>query len=202
MEMCNTPQKVNKKYWRNKRVIIPKLLQSGMSLIELSISLCILTVLLSAAAPAFTGMLDQHRLKSATSALHSSIQRARSEAIKRNQKIRLTFKTSSQGTVWCYGLKVDAACNCTVPASCQIDGLERIVDSEAFPGVSLDPRISSPGDHFTFENIRWITAGTFGHVRFNSSEAKQIRVIVSRMGRTRICSPEGGAHVAGYATAC
>ena len=202
MEMCNTPQRADEKQQRTNRVILPTLLQSGMSLIELSISLCIMIVLLSATAPAFTGMLDQHRLKSATSTLYLSIHHARSEAIKRNQKIRLTFKTSHQGTVWCYGLKVDAACNCTVPASCQIDGLERIVDSAGYPGVSIDPHISSPGDHFTFENIRWITAGTFGHVRLNSSEAKQTRVIVSRMGRTRLCSPQGSAHVAGYATAC
>lgn len=176
--------------------------QAGMSLIELMMVLCITAILLTAAMPAFTGMIDEYRLRSATSALYLQLHQARSEAIKRNQRIRLTFTTDDDGATWCFGLSTDAGCDCSEAASCQIDGIERSVSSAAFPGIVIDPHISSPGDHFTFESVRWIMAGTYGHVRFASPGGKQTRVIVSRMGRTRSCSPEGDAHIAGYATAC
>lgn len=184
------------------RISSSRATQPGVTLIELMITLVILATLLTFALPAFTEMLAESRLKAATSALYLKLYQVRSEAIKRNQRIRLTFKASDGGATWCYGMKTDAACDCTVAGSCQIDGVDKTVSSLEFPGVGIDLHISAPGDHFTFENIRWITAGTFGHVRFNMAEGGQTRIIVSRMGRVRLCSPAGSGNVAGYSTAC
>lgn len=175
---------------------------SGMSLIELMLVLCVTAILVTASMPAFTEMIDVYRLKSATSELNLRLLLARTEAIKRNQRIRITFTSSEDGATWCYGMSTDAPCDCTVAASCQLDGMEHNVSSAEFPGVSIDPHISSPGDHFTFENVRWIMAETYGHVRFASAAGQQTRVIVSRMGRMRTCSPQGDGHVVGYATSC
>lgn len=176
--------------------------QPGVTLIELMITLLIVAMLLTFALPAFTELLAESRLKAATSALYLKLYQARSEAIKRNQRMRLTFKVSDGGATWCYGMKTDASCDCTVAGSCEIDGMEKTVNSTEFPGIGIDLHISAPGDHFTFENIRWITAGTFGHVRFNMAEDLQTRVIVSRMGRVRLCSPAGSGNVASYSSTC
>lgn len=176
--------------------------QPGVTLIELMITLFIMAVLLTFALPAFTELLAESRLKAATSALYLKLYQARSEAIKRNQRMRVTFMVSDGGATWCYGMKTDAACDCTVAGSCQIDGAEKTVNSTEFPGVGIDLHISAPGDHFTFENIRWITAGTFGHVRFNMADGGQTRIIVSRMGRVRLCSPAGSGNIAGYSSIC
>ena len=176
--------------------------QQGVTLIELVITLFIMAVLLTFALPAFTELLAESRLKAATSALYLKLYQARSEAIKRNQRMRVTFMVSDGGATWCYGMKTDAACDCTVAGSCQIDGAEKTVNSTEFPGVGIDLHISAPGDHFTFENIRWITAGTFGHVRFNMADGGQTRIIVSRMGRVRLCSPAGSGNIAGYSSIC
>jgi Tfp pilus assembly protein FimT len=166
------------------------------------IVLAIMAILLTVVIPAFANMVERYRLKAATETLYFSLHQAKSEAIKRNTRIRITFKTSNNGATWCFGLKIDAACDCTVANSCQIDSVEKIIRSDDFPNVSIDPHISSPGDRFTFDNVHWIMAGTFGHVRFNSSEGKQARVIVSRMSRLRMCSPSGSANVSGYSTSC
>lgn len=176
--------------------------QSGVTLIELMITLFIMAVLLTLALPAFTELLAESRLKAATSALYLKLYQARSEAIKRNQRMRVTFMVSDGGATWCYGMKIDASCDCTVAGSCQVDGAEKTVNSLEFPNVGIELHISAPGDHFTFENIRWITAGTFGHVRFNLAEGGQTRIIVSRMGRVRLCSPTGNGNVAGYSSVC
>lgn len=187
----------------SKRHMSPsKLTQSGVTLIELLIVLAITAILLSSIIPAFAGMMDRHRVKAATETLSLYLHHAKSEAIKRNQRIRLTFRSSNNGSIWCYGLKIDASCDCTVDDSCIIDGVEKIIKSDRFPGVSIEPHISSPGDHFTFENVRWIMAGTYGHIRFNSAQGKQTRVIVSRMSRIRSCSAQGDANIPGYSTSC
>jgi len=179
-----------------------KLLFSGVTLVELLIVLAITAILLTTAIPTFADMLERYRVRAATEKLFLYLHHAKSEAIKRNQRIHLTFNSSNGGAVWCYGLKIDATCDCTIEGSCQIDGVQKVINSSEFAGVSIEPHISLPGNHFIFENVRWIMASTYGHVRFISSRGKQARVIVSRMGRIRTCSPHGSANIPGYSTSC
>lgn len=179
-----------------------KLLFSGVTLVELLIVLAITVIFLITAIPTFADMLGRYRVKAATEKLFLYLHHAKSEAIKRNQRIHLTFNSSNNGAVWCYGLKIDATCDCTIEGSCQIDGVQKVINSSEFTGVSIEPHISLPGNHFIFENVRWIMASTYGHVRFISPQGKQARVIVSRMGRIRTCSPHGNANIPGYSTSC
>lgn len=174
----------------------------AFSLVEMLILVLIVGVLLGLSAPQFGKMLTRYRLKSATDTLYYSLHTARSEAIKRNAKIRLNFRSTNGGVSWCYGLKLGASCDCTVQNSCELDGIERVVSSERFPNVVMEAHISSPGDHFTFKNMKWVMDATYGHVRFISQDQEQLRVIINRIGRIRLCSPEGEANVPGYSTAC
>lgn len=175
---------------------------SGVTLIELLIVLAATAILFAAAIPTFTDMLERYRVKAATEKLFLFLHHAKSEAIKRNRRIHLTFNLSNGGAVWCYGLKIDATCDCTTEGSCQIDGVQKVINSNEFAGVSIEPHISLPGNYFIFENVRWIMASTYGHIRFISSQGKQARVIVSRIGRIRTCSPQGSANIPGYSTSC
>lgn len=179
-----------------------KLLLSGVTLVELLIMLAITAILLITAIPTFADMLERYRVKAATEKLFLYLHHAKSEAIKRNQRIHLTFNSTNSGAVWCYGLKINAACDCTIEGSCQINGAQKVINSSEFTGVSIETHISFPGNHFIFENVRWIMASTYGHVRFISSREKQARVIVSSMGRIRTCSPYGSANIPGYSTSC
>ncbi len=174
----------------------------GLTLIEGLVALAVVAVLLAVAAPGFSTLMAHQRLKAATNALYSKLYAAKSEAIKRNTRIRVTFRAGAGGSVWCYGFRVDAACDCNVSGSCQIGGQEKVVRSTDHPGVGMSLHISHPGDRFIFDGGPWIMHGTFGHVRFVSPGGKQTRVIVSRLGRLRTCSPAGAAHVPGYSTAC
>jgi type IV fimbrial biogenesis protein FimT len=176
--------------------------QFGITLIEVMVTLILMSIFLASVAPTFAEALDKHRLKSATATLYYTLHMAKSEAIKRNERVRVTFKSINSGTNWCYGLKIDASCDCTVSGSCEIDGIEKKVSSNSFPGVKIGLHISSPGNRLTFENVRWMMAGTFGHIRFTSDQNKQTRVIVSQTSRIRLCSPTGEQNIAGYSTAC
>jgi type IV fimbrial biogenesis protein FimT len=61
----------------------------GFTLIELMVTVAIAAVLAGLAAPSMRDLIASNRLKSHTSALHTSLLLARSEAIKRNSRVVL-----------------------------------------------------------------------------------------------------------------
>ena len=75
----------------------PKALR-GFTLIELMITLAIVAILSSLAAPSFRQMAATQRVRTAVSALNESLWIARSEAIKRNTVVVFSF--ASLGAGW------------------------------------------------------------------------------------------------------
>jgi type IV fimbrial biogenesis protein FimT len=61
--------------------------QNGFTVIELMISLTVLAVIISIAAPSFVIMLNNNRVTSATNDLIASMALARTEAVKRNGNV-------------------------------------------------------------------------------------------------------------------
>jgi len=62
-------------------------LQRGLTLIESLVSLAVLSILLLHALPAFSAFLDQNRRRGLVNDLVSSLQHARTEAIRRGQRV-------------------------------------------------------------------------------------------------------------------
>lgn len=71
--------------------------QSGFTLIELMITLVIAAILLTVGVPSFTGFIKDNRLTAAANTFVASINRARSEAIKRGASVGVL---SQNGTSW------------------------------------------------------------------------------------------------------
>jgi len=134
--------------------------QCGFTLIELMITLILVAILLALAAPSFQGTIERRRLDGAAENLFSDLQFARSEAIKQNQAVQFQFNSG----VWCYGVDDDGAnCDCTAPASCTINTIQKVVNSTAYVNVTFaaeadfvgttinfDPRQGIPDDDGTF----------------------------------------------------
>lgn len=83
----------------------------GLSLIELLAGLVILSVLISLAAPSFSRMLAEQRLRQAGSELRISLATARSEAVKRNEGVALIAHNSGWSAGWC--VEAGGASGCT-----------------------------------------------------------------------------------------
>ena len=85
--------------------------QRGLSLVELLVGLVVLSVLVSVAAPSFSRMVAEQRLRQVGSELRISLATARSEALKRNEAVSLIKQGSDWSTGWC--IEAGKTSNCS-----------------------------------------------------------------------------------------
>ncbi len=153
---------------------------SGFTLVELMVTVAVLAILLGIAIPSFQGTLDKRRLTGAAEQLYADLQYARSEAIKRNTTVRLSFQS---GANWCYGITTLASCNCN-SNNCQLDDVDKVVAGSGFRNVT--PSAASEGN-VAFNPQRGTANGrTFS---LQSTSVGTVNVIVSSLGRVKLCAP-------------
>lgn len=95
--------------------------QAGVTLVELMIVVVIAAIMAAVAAPSFSSFIQNTRLTSTMAQLTGDLNRARSEAIKRNSRILVCAHavngTTCSGTSWnngwlvCYDGDQDGACD-------------------------------------------------------------------------------------------
>jgi len=166
---------------------------SGFTLLELLVTLALVSLLAGLAVPAMGRFLDTARLRSATEALAQELQQARNHALSHQQNVYFSLAVSAQR--WCYGWSQLAACDCTAGTSaanaCHTGSeRQRRVHyrlSTDFPSVELNTTRPVALRTLRFSPVR----GTAGADSFAlRNDAGELRVIVSPLGRVRICSTD------------
>lgn len=163
----------------------------GVTLIELMVTVVVLVVLIMIAAPAFQRMIERKRLEGAVENLYADMQYARTESIKRNKAVYLSF---NEGADWCYGLDDTAYCNCSTANDCQIDGVEKVRSSADHLGISLISTFTP--DQVKFDPVRGMV-NEQGSGQFTSVNGMKANVKVSWL-RVLICSPSGAGQIMSY----
>lgn len=165
----------------------------GLSLVELLVTIAVVGILATLAAPSFQSMLERRRLIAATEGVYAHIQFARSEAVKfgRDTNLNVSVKT---GTPWCLGISnATANCDCNTAAACvygpdaNSDGnpdMERNLSGSDFTNVTM----STGQSNLLVDSIRGGFGGTAGIITLTSPSNLTTKVIFSRLGRVRICS--------------
>jgi type IV fimbrial biogenesis protein FimT len=152
---------------------------SAFTLLELLVVVAIIAILAALAVPSFTPILDKERITGAAEAVLANLRWARTEAIKRNKIIRVTFTT---GSPWSYTIHADPTGSNT---------LLKTVNGSDFPSTTLSTIAFSGGVAYaTFDPIRGanLNNGTATITSSNYSAS----VIVSILGHMRICGTMGG----------
>ena len=161
--------------------------QRGITLVEACIVLAVTAVVATTAAPGMRGLIDTRRLDGTATQLATDLQLIRSEAIARNQPLRLSLHVRATGS--CYVIHSGAADQCTCaatgPAQCSGDAVEvKTVTIAGTDRVALQANVAS----LLFDPLHG-TASPTGTLRVTGTGGRAVHHIVNVMGRVRSCSP-------------
>ncbi|WP_172380641.1 GspH/FimT family pseudopilin [Vibrio sp. Vb339] len=161
----------------------------GFTLLELLITVVVLSVLLAAAAPSFSSLLASSKLQRLAPEVHSFLITARSEAVTRNQELYVLFLVSGAlgGTESSDG---DWDMVLSSSTSYVSDNVLMHLDGSAYRGIKVDFNFSN-STSIAIDNVR----GRFrdGNVSLASTNALSdvLSIIASKTtGRIRICSSD------------
>ena len=175
--------------------------RSGFTLVELMIVIALVAIILALAAPSFTATLARKRMEGVASELATDIQYARSEAAQRNAAVGVVFGSN------CYTVYTLGTTDATTCASLGTGGTS-LKDVQVGGGTSLAFVPATSGAFIAFDPVRGMAtdagAGTTdlsGYVNVTNSAGNwQIRALVTRVGRAKLCSPNNT--VTALATDC
>jgi type IV fimbrial biogenesis protein FimT len=176
--------------------------QRGFTLIELMVVVAIAAIVLTLAAPSFTGYMNKKRVEGVAAELATDIQFARTEAVARNAPVRITFGTGC----WVVHTVGSTATTCTQAAGATLGtGAVQLKDVQLASNLNTSLSPNSSLTYIAFDAVRAMATtdgtGTSHSVNVNSSAgAWQLRTVVSSVGRVQVCSPNGS--VSGYASSC
>lgn len=162
--------------------------QSGLSLIECAIVSAVSALALGAALPSFEEARARRQLEGTAAQLETDLQLARSEAVARNDGVRVGFAAGEAGS--CYVLHTGAAGAC----SCDADGAAQCgPGAEPLRSVWLGPdspvQVRSNSRSMLFDPVKGTVTPT-ATLKLQSP-AGTVHLVVNVMGRVRSCSPDG-----------
>jgi type IV fimbrial biogenesis protein FimT len=168
--------------------------QRGVTWVETCVVLTILGLTSGAAVPAMGKLIDTRRLEGTAVQFATDVQLARSEAVARNQPVRIALFNGALGS--CYVVHTGAAgqCTCNAAAAAVCTGGAREIKTADLPasrGVTLAANTSS----VLFDPLHG-TSTPSATFRVLGRQGQAIHQVINVMGRVRSCTPTGG--VAGY----
>ncbi len=168
--------------------------QRGFSLVEAGIVLAVTAIVATSAAPSVQRVVDTRRIDGAATQLAADLQFVRTEAVARNQPLRLSVQVG--GGASCYVVHSGNAnqCSCTADGPAQCSGGAQPIKAVRFGDadrVALQTNVAS----MLFDPLHGTSTPT-GTLRVVGSDGRAVHHVVNIMGRVRSCSPL--AAVPGY----
>lgn len=161
--------------------------QRGVTLVEACIVMAVLAIITTSAAPNMQGFIDARRLDGTAAQLATDVQYVRSEAVARNQPVRLSFYASAEATCYVIHTGLSAQCTCPVvgPAQCSGDANQiKTVSMASADRVSVQANVSS----VLFDPLHGTSTPT-GTLRVVGTQGRAVHHVINVMGRVRSCSP-------------
>jgi type IV fimbrial biogenesis protein FimT len=171
--------------------------QRGFNLIEIMISLSVLAILISLAAPSFGEWLQSQKIRAATESILNGMQVARGEAIRRNLAVQLVIEPPTSAWTTCEATV--QPCDETSPAANVIqtraheEGTSNVVVATTPPpaiAVTFSPLGSVVAN---FDGSPALTqvdvSSAVGSCVAAGGSMRCLRVVVTGGGNVRMCDP-------------
>ncbi len=168
--------------------------QRGLTLIEACIVLAVTAIAAGTVAPGMRDLIDALRLDGTATQLATDIQFIRTEAVARNEALRLSFHPTSAGS--CYVVHTGNAdqCSCSAAGPAQCSGAAREVKTVTI-GAAERVTLQANAASMLFDPLHGTSTPT-GTLRVTGPSGRAIHHVINVMGRVRSCSPQ--AAVPGY----
>ena len=153
----------------------------GFTLVELMIVGTIAVILMMLAAPSLREFIDRYRLKGLADNLVGELGFAKSEAVRRDVPVHMTFAT---GAASCYGIGETAGCSC---AACNLKAVDATRFAQTYAGMTIT---SASAVEFTPRLGVPVAAGTVTVT--STSTGRSIRISLSALGFVSVCAVGGG----------
>ena len=162
-------------------------LQRGVTLVEACIVMAVLGIITTSAAPGMQGLIDSRRLDGAATQLATDIHHVRSEAVARNQPVRLSFYSNAQSSCYVVHTGLSAQCSCTGAGPAQCSGDAEQIKTVVLPAdqrVGVQANVAS----VLFDPLHGTSTPT-GTLRVLGTQGRAVHHVINVMGRVRSCSP-------------
>lgn len=161
-------------------------IQKGFTLIELLVTVAVMAILVTMGAPAILDALKSNTVKGAADGSYYALQYARSVAISKGVDANIDFQ---DGANWCVGISDAGVCDCSVAASCTVDGVEQRVLAADYRNVTMQ-NVTFVDQRSVIDSRRGLAIGNAGQLEFTDG-TNTLRLVLSNLGRPRICVAAG-----------
>ncbi|MEW6999581.1 GspH/FimT family pseudopilin [Colwelliaceae bacterium BS250] len=182
----------------------------GITLIELLITILIMSILASIAGPSFLDSFKKRKLINATEQLYSNLQLTRSEALSRSIPTYLKY-SGTGSSAWFYGISQTSDCDPSLTSNANASACMLIVDNGDGNYVNTDDNVLHTVDGSSYDEIvlRAKTGDGETQLTFNpmngtigaaaifsltNSLSDATMISVSIIGNIKICSSDLGEY--------
>ena len=160
---------------------------SGVTLVECAITAAVVAMCVGLALPTFDRIWQRRTVEGLAAQLETDLQFARSEAVARNENMRVGFAYDPQGSCYVVHTGASQACQCTGDGHihCEPGAVAvKVGHLAGGRGVALTSNSSS----MLFDNAIGTVTPT-ATIQVSAPDA-HLKVIVNIMGRIRACTPD------------
>lgn len=175
---------------------------TGFTMIELMVVVALTGIILALAAPSFTDFLAKKRVEGIASELDTDVQFARSESVRRNTAVRISFGSANH----CYVIHTvgSTASSCNTTGASTIGTGATELKTVQLPGsgpISLSREDEL--NYIEFDPVRAMASSDAGDSPYwvdvvGSNGGWTLRPEVSKVGRVRICNRSSNGKPTNY----
>lgn len=163
--------------------------QTGISVTELLVTLAVLGLLLAAAVPSFSAMVQRQRLQGAGESFRSDLNLARMQALGTGRSVRVAFHSEAAGSCYVVYQGPAEACSCAQGGVPQCNANAQLISHQWAP-AERGVRIQANVNQLTIDGKRGTVSPT-ATVRLSTARGAEMAHVVAITGRVRTCGDAG-----------